>query len=173
MVKACKTLVNQGYDFRCLIVGGGPQEPLLRRMIEENDLASYVSLKGVVFQEDLGGYLEQADIFALPCVVASNQDMDGIPNTLMEAMAMEIPTISTTVSGIPELIEDGKTGLLVSPRDEVALADAIVTLIEGKELGSALGKAGRAKVVEEFEIEKNAHSLLTIFKSYVEDGGGQ
>jgi glycosyltransferase involved in cell wall biosynthesis len=169
LVKACKILVNQGYDFRCLIVGGGPQEPLLRRVIEENDLVSYVSLEGVVFQENLGRYLERADIFALPCVVASNQDMDGIPNTLMEAMAMGIPTISTTVSGIPELIEDGKTGLLVPPRDEVALADAIVTLIEDKELGSALGRVGRAKVVEEFEIEKNTDRLLGIFQSYLGD----
>ena len=169
LIKACKILVDRGHDYRCLIVGGGPQEALLRQMIEENDLSGYVSLEGVVFQEDLRDHLGKADVFALPCVVASNQDMDGIPNTLMEAMAMEIPTISTTVSGIPELVEDRKTGLLVPPRDEVSLADAIATLIKDEELRSALGKAGRAKVVEEFEIEKNTNRLLGIFQSYLED----
>jgi glycosyltransferase involved in cell wall biosynthesis len=85
-------------------------------------------------------------------------------------MAMEIPTISTTVSGIPELIEDMKTGLLIPPNDEVSLANAIATLLENKELRSALGKAGRAKVVEEFEIEKNANALLSIFDSCLKDG---
>jgi glycosyltransferase involved in cell wall biosynthesis len=83
---------------------------------------------------------------------------------------MEIPTVSTTISGIPELIEDRKTGLLVPPQDEVSLAKAIATLLEDRELRSTLGKAGRAKVVEEFEIEKNANLLLGIFKSYLEDG---
>ncbi len=169
LIKACRILADQGCDFRCLIVGGGPQEASLSRMIEANDLSDYVSLEGVIFQESIRDYFERADIFVLPCVVASDQDMDGLPNTLIEAMAMEIPTISTTLSGIPELIEDGKTGLLVPPQDEVALAESIATLIEDKGLRSVLGKSGRAKVVEEFEVEKNAYRLLNVFKSYIED----
>jgi colanic acid/amylovoran biosynthesis glycosyltransferase len=170
LIKACRILADQGYNFRCLIAGGGPQESLLKQMIAEHDLSDYVSLLGAVFQEHLRDYLGKADVFALPCVVGSDGDMDGIPNTLMEAMAMEIPTVSTTISGIPELIEDRKTGLLVPPQDEVSLAKAIATLLEDRELRSTLGKAGRAKVVEEFEIEKNANLLLGIFKSYLEDG---
>lgn len=167
LIKACKLLVEQGYQFRCLIVGGGPQEALLKQMIVEQGLANWVSLEGIVFQEHLRDYLNQADIFVLPCVVASDQDMDGIPNTLMEAMAMEIPTISTPLSGIPELIEDHKTGLLAKPGDEVSLAQAIASLLDNEALGPALGKAGRLKVIEEFEIEKNARNLLTVFKSYL------
>ena len=169
LIKACKILANQGYDFQCLIIGGGPEEAFLRQMVAENNLSDYVNLVGIVFQEHMQDYLTKADICVLPCVAAGDQDMDGIPNTLMEAMAMEIPTISTAISGIPELIEDWKTGLLVPPQDEASLARAIATLLENKELRSTLGRAGRAKVVAEFEIEKNACRLLGTFKSYLKD----
>ena len=165
LIKACKILADQGYDFRCLIVGSGPQEDLLQQMIKDDSLSCCVSLEGMAFQENLREYLDRTDVFVLPCVIASDQDMDGIPNTLMEAMAMEIPTISTTISGIPELIEDMKTGLLVPPRDEVSLSKAIATLLDHTELRLALGKAGRTKVIEEFEIKKNADRLLSVFKS--------
>jgi glycosyltransferase involved in cell wall biosynthesis len=169
LIKACQILAAQGYDFQCLIVGGGPQERLLKQMIEEFDLSKYVSLVGIVFQERLRDYFNQADMFVLPCIVASDQDRDGIPNTLIEAMAMEIPVISTYVSGIPELIEDRKTGLLVPPQDEVSLAKAIATLLEDKELKETLGKAGRNKVIQEFEIKKNTCRLLDIFRLYIGD----
>lgn len=169
LLRACKILADQGRDFQCLIVGDGPQEPLLRQIIQENDLADYVELVGVVFQEHLKEYLDKADVFALPCIIASDQDRDGIPNTLMESMAMEIPTISTTVVGIPELIQDMKTGMLVPPHDETALAKAIATLLDDRELRRALGRAGRAIVSEEFEIKKNAGRLLNIFRAYLEN----
>ena len=179
LIEACRILASRGYDFRCLIVGGGPQEPLLRKLIgqgspadassAENDLSESVKMVGRVFQQDLLDYLEQADVFCLPCVVASDGDMDGIPNTLMEAMAMEIPTVSTTISGIPELIQDGRTGLLVPPKDAVALAEAIAALLDNNKLGYALGKAGRIRVMEEFEIGKNVDRLVDIFAACIGD----
>jgi glycosyltransferase involved in cell wall biosynthesis len=169
LVKACQLLVERGYDFQCVIAGGGPQEGLLRQMIEENNLSEYVKLVGVVFQEHLRDLFWKADIFVLPCVIAGDQDRDGIPNTLIEAMAMEIPTVSTTVSGIPELIEDGKTGLLAEPRDAESLARAIARLLDDPELRSTLAKAGRAKVIAEFETEKNAQALYRIFASYLQE----
>jgi len=167
LIRACKILVDQGYNFQCLIMGGGPQKAQLKKMVEENDLSNHVHLTGVVFQEHLKDYLNKADISVLPCIVASDQDMDGIPNTLMEAMAMEIPSISTNLSGIPELIEDMQTGLLVPPQDEGTLAKAIAMLLDDKELRIVLGRAGRAKVVEEFEIKKNANQLLNVFNKYL------
>lgn len=167
LIKACKILADRGYNFHCQILGGGPLEAPLRQQIIENGLEDYVNLEGVVFQERLKEYLNEADVFVLPCVVASDQDMDGIPNTLMEAMAMQIPTISTNISGIPELIEDRKTGLLVPPKDETALAKAIATLLENRALAARLAQAGRVKVSEEFEIEQNARRLLEVFRSYL------
>ena len=128
-----------------------------------------VRLVGKVFQEELLDYLAQADIFCLPCVVASDGDMDGIPNTLMEAMAVEIPTVSTTVSGIPELIQDGTTGLLVPPGDPVSLANALATLLDHGDLRLRLGKAGRDHVAKEFEIGRNVDRLMDVFASYLGD----
>ena len=167
LIKACRILADQGYQFKCLIAGGGPQETLLKQMVEECELGDYVELMGVIFQEDLKAYLGKPGVFVLPCVIAQDQDMDGIPNSLMEAMAMEMPAISTTVSGIPELIVNEKTGLLVPPRDEVALAKAIATLLENQELRITLGKSGRQKVIEEFEIKENVNNLLNIFEMYL------
>jgi glycosyltransferase involved in cell wall biosynthesis len=93
--------------------------------------------------------------------------MDGIPNSLMEGMAMGLPAVSTTLSGIPELIEDGKSGLLVPPKDAVALADALAQLLDDSELRTQLGQAGRAKVVAEYEINKNTAQLAALFQHYL------
>jgi glycosyltransferase involved in cell wall biosynthesis len=105
--------------------------------------------------------------------VASNQDRDGIPNTLMEAMAMELPVISTTVSGIPELIEDMKTGLLIPPEDDMALANAIILLMKDKALREQLGTAGRRKVIEAFEINQNVEALMQIFRSTIKSNSSE
>jgi colanic acid/amylovoran biosynthesis glycosyltransferase len=165
LIEACKRLVDKGYEFDCFIIGDGPQSALLTQMIEENDLGHCVHLEGVVFQEGLTDYLIRADIITLPCVVAQNNDMDGIPNSLMEGMAMGIPALSTTISGIPELIEDDKTGLLVPPNDAAALADALAKLMSDPALRERLGAAGRVKVMTEYEIQKNTEQLLEIFRA--------
>ena len=168
LINACRILADRGYRFKCLIAGTGPQERLLKQMIEENELEDYVSLVGVVFQEELRDYLNRATIFVLPCVVAGDRDMDGIPVSLMEAMAMQVPVISTTISGIPELVEDKKTGLLTPPANAEALAEAIASLLDDEQLRVTLGKAGRQKVIEAFEIKKNVQTLVHIFKTYLE-----
>ena len=122
LIQACAYLRDQGYHFRCVIIGTGPQEALLRNMIKELNLNSEnVELLGWQNQDVIKDYLQKATMFALPCIVTSNGDRDGIPAALMEAMAMGIPCISTSVSGIPELIEDGRTGLIVPEKDAQAL----------------------------------------------------
>jgi glycosyltransferase involved in cell wall biosynthesis len=184
LIQACKILAARGIPFRCLIAGSGPQEAFLQQLIDDNGLtgpdgtsgpdkapassasSSYVQLLGRVFQEDLLSLLAQADVFCLPCVVAQDGDMDGIPNTLMEAMAMQIATISTSVSGIPELIKDGKTGLLVPPQDAESLADAIARLIGDQHLRTSLGQAARAHIAEQFEVQNNVRRLVEILDSY-------
>jgi glycosyltransferase involved in cell wall biosynthesis len=148
-------------------VGDGPQKALVERLVEQYGLQEMVELPGAVFQEHLKPYLERADVFVLPCITASNGDMDGIPVSLMEAMAMEIATVSTYVSGIPELIKDGESGLLVKEKDPEALADALQTLLKDEEKRATLGKNGRRKVVEEFDIHKSAARLAEIVERYV------
>jgi glycosyltransferase involved in cell wall biosynthesis len=165
LIEACKQLVDQGYAFDCHIIGDGPQAERLTQLIAEHNLGHCVHLEGVVFQEGLKEYLTRADIITLPCVVAQDQDMDGIPNSLMEGMAMGIPAVSTTLSGIPELIEDHQTGLLVPPNDAAALANALARLLSDCDLRERLGKAGRDKVVAAYEIQQNTRQLLNIFRA--------
>jgi glycosyltransferase involved in cell wall biosynthesis len=164
LIEACKQLREQGYLFDCYILGDGPQAELLREMVEENGLQDCVHLEGIVFQENLKEHLNRADIIALPCVVAKDNDMDGIPNSLMEGMAMALPAVSTTLSGIPELIEHNQNGLLIPPNDAPALAGALARLISDRALRQRLGEAGRAKIVAEYDIEKNSRQLLDIFQ---------
>ncbi len=168
LIDACKILVERGFDFRCLIIGDGPEAEALRAQVEALNLAETVELPGVFFQEEILTYLAQSDIMALPCVVAADQDMDGIPNSLMEGMAMEIPAVSTTVSGVPELITDNESGLLVPPQDADALADALARLLQDEALRRRLGKAGRAKVEADYEIGKNTEQLLGVFRRYLD-----
>jgi colanic acid/amylovoran biosynthesis glycosyltransferase len=167
LLKACKILAERGHDFQCLIAGDGPQRSLLEQLVTEYQIQDKVQLIGVVFQEQLVDYLNKADIFVLPCLTTSDGDRDGIPVVLMEAMAMEIPTISTYVSGIPELIEDGQSGLLVEEKDSAALADAMQRLLKDDELGQRLGKNGRHKVIQEFNIHENVAQLVTLFEKYL------
>jgi glycosyltransferase involved in cell wall biosynthesis len=167
LVEACKLLAERGVCFRCAIIGDGPQRADLQQLVDQYALGKFVELKGVVFQEGLKDYLKRADVFVLPCVIAANGDMDGVPVSLMEAMAMEIPTVSTYVSGIPELIEDGVSGLLVPEKDVSALADALQGLLQDKGLRLKLGKNGRQKIINEFNIDTSVTRLASLFERYV------
>jgi glycosyltransferase involved in cell wall biosynthesis len=171
LVQACAQLEQRGYQFRCVIVGRGPQEAQLRQMIHAAGLADCVQLAGPVFQEQLAPYLAKAQVFVLPCVVARDGDRDGIPVSLMEAMAMELPAVSTQVSGIPELIAHEQTGLLVPPRDADALAEALARLLDDPALRRQLGQAARARVMEAFDLETNARMLLNLFQAALAPNG--
>lgn len=167
LVEACRLLAERGVTFRCVIVGDGAQRPLLEQMIDRYSLQDVVELAGAMPQERVKPYLERALLFVLPCITASNGDMDGIPVSLMEAMAMEIPVVSTYVSGIPELIEDGQSGLLVQEKDALGLADALQRLIEDEALRVELGKNGRSKILQDFNIHHNASQLAALFTRYL------
>lgn len=169
LVEACSILSERGVLFRCTMVGGGAEQEVLRlrQLVERHALDGAVEFAGAVPQERLKQYLQRADVFVLPCITASDGDMDGIPVSLMEAMAMEIPTVSTYVSGIPELIENEQSGLLVPEQDPEALADAIQRVLRDEELRERLGKNGRCRVQAEFNIHKNVAQLVNQFERYV------
>lgn len=166
LVQACRLLVERGVEFRCVIVGGGEGLSALQHQVNQADLSDYLTLTGPLFQPEVRAHLHRATFFVLPCIIAADGDRDGIPNTLIEAMAMELPVVSTTVSGIPELITSEKEGLLVPPRDAVALADALARLLGNAALRRSLGQNGRAKVVAEFNLEKNVEQLVHTFDQY-------
>jgi glycosyltransferase involved in cell wall biosynthesis len=108
-------------------------------------------------------HYDSADIFVLPCVVAKNGGRDISPNALLEAMAMALPVVSTTISAIPEIVEDGVSGVLVPPHDAAALAAAIKRLSDDPCLRRRLGQHARAKVKRQFHITKNMAKLGRLY----------
>jgi glycosyltransferase involved in cell wall biosynthesis len=114
-------------------------------------------------QEGLLVRYEQATAFALPCQVLADGDRDGIPNVLVEAMAMKLPVISTPISGIPELIENAVNGLLIPPQNPSSLAIALETLLNDAELRIRLGEAARQTVCRHFDVQRNVLALKKLF----------
>jgi glycosyltransferase involved in cell wall biosynthesis len=165
LVSSCRRLLDRNIDFKCRIVGSGTLEKTLQDQINRLGLQQHVTLVGSLSQKQVLEYYQSCDIFALPCVVASDGDRDGIPVVLMEAMACEIPVITTPVTGIPDLVQHEQTGLLVAERDVDELTAALERLIADPGLRNRLGRQGRQIILDRFDIRKNVVQLAEIFKS--------
>jgi glycosyltransferase involved in cell wall biosynthesis len=167
LLEAARILKGRGVEFELRLIGGGPDEAALRRQLAELDVGDRVRLDGAMPQEALLPILSRADVFVLPCVRAADGDQDGIPVSLMEAMAYEIACVSTTVSGVPELITSGTEGLLVPEKDPGALAAALERLLRDRDLRRELGRAGRRKVEREFSLAGLARALDALYRESV------
>jgi glycosyltransferase involved in cell wall biosynthesis len=171
LLRACRALRDRGYVFTCEIVGG-PESPLfindyvalkkLRKHLQLEDCVNFLGAK--TFEQVLEKYGE-ADIFVLPCVIAGDGSRDITPNVLIEAMAMRLPVISTTVTGIPEIVENEVSGILVPPNNQMALADAIARLLDDPALGKELGAQARKRIEDKFDIEKNIRRYVELFSA--------
>ena len=168
LVEACRLLGESDVDYECILIGDGPQRDELKALINNYGLEEKIQLMGALPQEDLKDYFIQADIFILPCVIARDGDMDGVPVSLMEAMAMEMPVISTRVSGIPELIIDGESGLLVDHSDAKELSSAILKMINNQDLRLKLGGNARQRIIEEFNIYRTSTEMGGLFSKYLD-----
>jgi glycosyltransferase involved in cell wall biosynthesis len=157
LIDACAYLKAQGLNFRCLFVGEGETRAELEDQIQRLNLTDQITLLGLQPRHRVLELLAQADVKALPSI------SEGIPVSLMEALAMGLPAVATAISGVPELIEDGQTGLLVPARDGQALATAISKLYGAPELGQQLGARGKVKVMEEFNLRISATHLYRLF----------
>ena len=164
LLEACYLLKQQGYTFRCRIIGEGPQRALLEQRIKELALSECVELCGARTHENVIETYQEATVKVLPCIVGDDGDRDGIPNVLVEALYMGVPTISTPISGIPELITTEVNGLLVESRNGVALATAIARLLDDTKLCQWLAQAGRQTVLENFVTERNVERLKQLFE---------
>lgn len=163
LIAACSILRQSGVAFSARIVGEGPLRSELEAQIAAAGLSDTILLEGALPHAEVMARLREADVFVLPCIVAADGDRDGIPNVVLEAMAMALPVVSTTVSGVPEAVIDQATGLLVEPGDPNALAAALATLIGDPRLRHIQGAAGRARVEECFDIEVNISALAAEF----------
>src|SRR5437763_255743 len=162
LIDACRLLIDRGYDVRLRIVGGGEMKEALRRHIAEVGLDERIELLGARPQDEVIELYRTATVFALPCVVLDNGDRDGIPNVLVEAMRLGLPVVSTAASGIPELVVDEGTGLLVPPRDAEALASALARLPDDAELRARLAAGAAHRVAHEFDLAANAAMLKAL-----------
>jgi glycosyltransferase involved in cell wall biosynthesis len=142
------------------LVGGGPDRQFLEREVAARGLGDSIVFHGFTPQNRLDELYRQADIFALPSLA------EGVPGVLMEAMAMEIPCVSTWITGIPELIRDGVDGLLVAPSDIEAFAAAMGRLIADLDFRLRIGQAGRLRVLEKFDLRKNSSVLAAVMCRY-------
>jgi glycosyltransferase involved in cell wall biosynthesis len=173
-VEACGVLDRLGLRFEAAIAGEeddvGDHFNVgedLRRRLARLDLDGRVRMLGEIGQRELYAHYERATVFCLPCRVLDDGDRDGIPNVLLEAMSCGVPVVSTPVSGIPELIEDGVNGLLIPPDDPDALAQAVRRLDADRELAGRLGDAGRATVDEKFDGDALARRLASMFERVI------
>jgi glycosyltransferase involved in cell wall biosynthesis len=149
--------------WRFVHVGGGPLSVELERRARALGISERIAWRGALSQSELLPEYRAADIFALACRVARDGDRDGLPNVLVEAQSQGLPCVSTMVSAIPELIRDGATGLLVAPDSPEAFSRALESLITDSARRVALGEAGRARVVAEFDLHDNLDRLAAKF----------
>ncbi|MEA3399798.1 MAG: glycosyltransferase [Armatimonadota bacterium] len=165
LLRAAAILRQRMVDFRLRIVGSGPEEEDLRRMVTGLALGECVQLDGPMPHEELLPIFRRADLFVLASVVASDGDRDGLPNVLLEALALGVPAVGTQVSAIPELIEHEETGLLAGPGDPEDLADQMERMLFDEELRARVIEQGRREVVTRFDIRENVTKLVDLFSA--------
>lgn len=170
LIDACAALVERGCKFTCQIVGTGELKSVLQSQIARLGLESVVELMGPRPQNEMLTLVQRGAVFAAPCVVGEDGNRDGLPTVLLEAMALGTPCVSTDVTGIPEVLQDGITGLQVPQHDPRALADAIERLLADCQLRARLAIQARRQIEAKFNSQHNAATLRQIFsmsESYV------
>ena len=163
LIQAVQKLHLMGRPVHLNIVGGGVNMDALVAQVKAGNLESVVTMSGPVNQDRILEHYKRADCFALPSFA------EGIPVVLMEAMSMQIPCVTTYITGIPELITSGETGLLAPPSDVDELVRQLDRLIQDPALAKRLGEAGRTKVLEDYDLMGNVERLATIFTQRVKD----
>lgn len=149
--------------WRLVHIGGGPLKAKLERLASALGIADRITWRGALPQPEILAALRAADLFALASRIAGDGDRDGLPNVLAEAQSQGLACVATAVSAIPELIEDGVTGVLVAPESPEALAQAIGALIADPRRRSVLGAAGAERVRARFALEPNLERLARRF----------
>lgn len=168
LIDACAILAQRGCPFTCAIIGDGAEASLLQARINRHGLTSPVSLLGPRPQGEVMRQVQEAAVFAAPCVVGADGNRDGLPTVLLEAMALGTPCISTDVTGIPELLHPrhydvGETGLMVPQRAPHALADALQRLLDAPLLRVQLAERARALIEEQFDVQRNTAQIRRLY----------
>jgi glycosyltransferase involved in cell wall biosynthesis len=164
LIEACRLLHARDVAFDCHLIGDGPLRAAVRRQIDASGLQARVHMHGPMARTEVARRLAAADVFALASTPTAGGKREGIPVVLMEAMAAELPVVASRLSGIPELVDDGRSGVLVEPGDVAALAAALERLAGDPRAAARMGRAGRVKVQAEFDLRRNAVTLAELFQ---------
>ncbi|KLN63800.1 glycosyltransferase family 4 protein [Vibrio sp. VPAP30] len=164
LVAACHLLKQQGVVFQCELIGDGELKPEIEKQIHSLGIQDVVTMQGSLPQKEVKARLRQAAVFAAPCVIGEDGNRDGLPTVLLEAMALGTPCVSTAVTGIPEVIFNGKTGLMVEQHNPNSLAEALKQMLENSELRVRLAEQARLLIEREFDIHENCKKIRTQFQ---------
>ncbi len=164
LVMACALLRARGIPVYCRIIGEGEERTMLEALIARRDLSQSVELLGAMGQADVASVLSGAQVYVQPSVITSSGKMEGIPVSIMEALATGLPVVASQISGIPELVISGETGYLVPPANVEVLANALENIYHNPAEANSLAKAGQEKVFREFELSANAQKLSLLFQ---------
>jgi len=160
LLRACARLRARGVAFECDLVGDGPLRAKLEAAVTAAGLQDHVHLLGAKTQDEVARRVASASVVVQPSVVAADGQMDGIPVALMEAMAARKPVVASALSGVPELVEDGVSGVLVPAGDADALAEAVERLLTQPPVARWMGEQAHRKVAHEFELGDTVRALL-------------
>ena len=161
LVVAASLLRRQGLDFRLVLAGDGPTRPAIQRLVAEHGLYDVTSFTGSLELPDIAHLLAEAFAFCLPSAG------EGMPGSVLEAMACQLPVVGTRVNGIEDLVVEGETGLLVAPAAPEALALALATLLQDPALARQLGEAGRRRAERRFGIDRMVAAKQDLYRSLV------
>ncbi|MDF1809954.1 MAG: glycosyltransferase family 4 protein [Phycisphaerales bacterium] len=166
LIKAIGEIAEKGtHSMRLTIAGGGPEAENLERIVRSLPVTAEVVMLGDTDNDQIMELMTKADVFALPCRVASTGDRDGIPVVLMEAMARGRCVISGDLETIRELIEDGISGIMIPPGDQESLESALMELAENRDRVDELGRAARLRIENEFDLLLNANRIVDTFST--------
>ncbi len=161
--QALNVLQKNGVPFKHTLIGDGEERKKVQRLIQELGLGASTCWLGTQPHDVVLNHYRQAHMFVLGCEVAANGDRDGIPNVLLESMAMGVPVVATRISAIPELVETEKTGLLVTPGQPQQLAEAMLRMLTDTELRSRVVPAARQRVLQDFDNKVLIKKLAAIY----------
>lgn len=164
LVDACGLLAARGVAFRCEVIGGGHLRRVLEERARSNGLTGQLRLAGALDHHAVRAAHERAAVFALPSNVTESGRRDELPCAIVEAQSVGVPVVTTPVSAIPEVVEDGKSGLLVPPRDAEALAGALDRVLHDRDLRARLARGGQ-ETAARFELASSVSRLRDLFRN--------
>ncbi|WAL61144.1 glycosyltransferase [Thermocoleostomius sinensis] len=173
VIRAIAQRIEQYPNLEYTIIGDGPLRHSLEHLIQALNLSTVVKLVGWKNEQEIIEILDQTHLFIAPSITADTGDQDAPINVLKEAMAMGLPVVSTYHGGIPELVEDGVSGLLVPERDVNALAETLGYLVEHPDRWAAMGQAGRRYVETHFDLQSLNDRLVSIYQQVLQSTSNQ